>query len=180
MRRSGAVKLTECKQPRVILIGIGSNLAFPPAETPLATAAAALAMFPVHGIGVIVRSGWYESEPVPPSDQPWYVNGVAIVASELPPMALLERLLALEAEFGRERGALNAARTLDLDLLDYNSRCCDTATLTLPHPRLQLRRFVLGPLCEIASGWRHPLLGVTAGELLAGLPRGQPIRRLAD
>ena len=164
----------------MILIGIGSNLAFPPAATPLATVSAALAALPAHGVRIIFRSGWYESEPVPPSDQPWYVNGVASVVTELTPAALLEALLALEGEFGRERVAPNAARTLDLDLLDYDFRLCDSATLTLPHPRLHQRRFVLVPLCEIASEWRHPRLERTAAELLARLPQGQSIRRFAD
>lgn len=162
------------------MIGIGSNLAAPPASTPQETAAAALAALPRCGIAVAARSGWYLSEPVPVSDQPWFVNGVAVVASGLAPLALLDRLLAIEADFGRVRTAPNAARTLDLDLLDHDSRLCDTAILTLPHPRLHQRRFVLEPLCEIAPGWRHPRLGLTAEQLLARLPPGQPVHRLDD
>jgi 2-amino-4-hydroxy-6-hydroxymethyldihydropteridine diphosphokinase len=162
----------------VILIGIGSNLAAPPAETPLATASAALAALPRIGIELIARSGWYLSEPVPASDQPWFVNGVAMVASELAPAALLDRLLALEGDFGRIRGAANAARTLDLDLLDYESCLCDTKTLILPHPRLHQRRFVLEPLREIAPTWRHPRLRFAAAELLERLPPGQLVHRL--
>jgi 2-amino-4-hydroxy-6-hydroxymethyldihydropteridine diphosphokinase len=162
----------------VILIGIGSNLAAPPAETPLATVEAALRALPVSGIQVLARSCWYLSEPVPASDQPWFVNGVASVASELDPAALLDRLLAVEKDFGRARSVPNAARTLDLDLLDYESRLCDTLALTLPHPRLDQRRFVLEPLCELAPLWHHPRLGLTATELLARLPPGQPIQRL--
>lgn len=164
----------------MILIGIGSNLPAPPAETPLETAAAALGALSRSGIRVVAHSGWYLSEPVPASDQPWFVNGVAIVESRLAPPALLDRLLAIEADFGRLRSAPNAARTLDLDLLDHDSCLCDTATLTLPHPRLHRRRFVLTPLCEIASDWRHPRLNLTAVELLARLPSGQPVRRLSD
>jgi 2-amino-4-hydroxy-6-hydroxymethyldihydropteridine diphosphokinase len=117
---------------------------------------------------------------VPPSDQPWYVNGVASVETALAPLALLEALLAVEAGFGRRRSVPDAARTLDLDLLDYDGRLCATATLELPHPRLHERRFVLAPLCDIAPEWRHPRLGLTAAELLARLPLGQPIRRLID
>jgi 2-amino-4-hydroxy-6-hydroxymethyldihydropteridine diphosphokinase len=164
----------------MILIGIGSNLAAPPAETPLATVRAALAALSASGFQVCARSGWYESAPVPASDQPWFVNGVATIASELAPRALLEKLLAVEADFRRIRGAPNAARTLDLDLLDHESRLYDTTTLALPHPRLHRRRFVLEPLCEIAPGWRHPRLGLTAAELLARLPPGQPVHRIED
>jgi 2-amino-4-hydroxy-6-hydroxymethyldihydropteridine diphosphokinase len=74
----------------------------------------------------------------------------------------------------------DAARTLDLDLLDYDGFQCSTADLTLPHPRLHERRFVLMPLSEIAPGWRHPRLGLTAAELLARLPPGQAIRRIGN
>ena len=80
---------------------------------------------------------------------------------------MLATLLALEAELGRERGARNAARTLDLDLIAYGREVVATQGLTLPHPRAHERRFVMGPLAEIAPGWRHPVSGETA-EALAG------------
>lgn len=141
---------------------------------------AAAAQLPAIGAAIVARSPWYLSEPVPASDQPWFVNGVAEVAAALPPAELLARLLALEAQFGRERGARDAARTLDLDLLDYDGRKCSTPNLVLPHPRLHERRFVLAPLCDIVPDWRHPRLGLTVAELLAGLPPGHPIRRIGD
>ena len=164
----------------MILIGIGSNLAAPAYPSPQQTAEAAPAA--LRGIGVALRacSSWYASEPVPSSDQPWFVNAVAEIATELSPPELLARLLALEARFGRERSVRDAARTLDLDLLDYDGLHCATTDLVLPHPRLHERRFVLLPLSEIAPQWRHPRLGLTAAELLARLPPGQAIRRLAD
>jgi 2-amino-4-hydroxy-6-hydroxymethyldihydropteridine diphosphokinase len=173
-----------CRQARrksavaaMILVGIGSNLAAPGYESPLATAAAALERLPSWGIEVVRRSRWYLSEPVPRSDQPWFVNAVLAVATRLGPARLLDRLLSVEAEFGRSRGERNAARTLDLDLLDYGGKMSDTARLVLPHPRLQERRFVLAPLCELAPEWRHPLLGLTAEELLGRLPAAaQPVR----
>jgi 2-amino-4-hydroxy-6-hydroxymethyldihydropteridine diphosphokinase len=165
----------------VILICIGSNLAGFTAEMePREFVELALAEFPPLGAEIVARSSWYESEPVPPSDQRWYVNGVAIVTTALTPTRLLRKLLALEKSFGRIRSIPNAARTLDLDLLDHNGRLRDTPTLTLPHPRMHQRRFVLEPLCEIAPGWRHPHLGLTAAELLARLPPGELVRRLND
>jgi 2-amino-4-hydroxy-6-hydroxymethyldihydropteridine diphosphokinase len=164
----------------MILVGIGSNLPAPGYATPQDTARAAVAALPTIGVALIAASPWYLSEPVPASDQPWFANGVVAVTTELRPTALLGRLLALEARFGRERGARDAARTLDLDLLDYDGRQCSTETLKLPHPRLHKRRFVLAPLCDIAPEWRHPRLGLTAAELLAQLPPGQPIRRVTD
>jgi 2-amino-4-hydroxy-6-hydroxymethyldihydropteridine diphosphokinase len=162
----------------VILIGIGSNLAAAPAETPLQTATAALAALPAAGVDIVRCSGWYLSEPIPTSDQPWFVNAVAVVASALPPLALLDRLLSVEVDFGRRRAVPNAERTLDLDLLDYESRLYDNATLILPHPRLHQRRFVLEPLSEIAPYWRHPRLGLSGVQLLVRLQPGQRVDRI--
>jgi 2-amino-4-hydroxy-6-hydroxymethyldihydropteridine diphosphokinase len=162
----------------VILIGIGSNLAASGYASPLETAKAALHSLAAPHLQPIECSSWYESAPVPASDQPWFVNAVGLVATELEPEVLLAWLLAVESEFGRVRGVANAARTLDLDLLDYDGLVAETPRLTLPHPRLHQRRFVVEPLCEIAPGWRHPLSGLTASELLALLPPGQPVRRL--
>jgi 2-amino-4-hydroxy-6-hydroxymethyldihydropteridine diphosphokinase len=164
----------------VILVGIGSNLAAPRFGSPQDTASAALAQLPALGIAVVRCSRWYLSQPVPPSDQPWYVNAVALVETRLAPAALLTSLLAIEDRFGRRRGAPNAARTLDLDLLDYDGRQSTAQRLTLPHPRLHERRFVLAPLAEVAPHWQHPRLAMTASDLLRHLPPGQPVRALGD
>jgi 2-amino-4-hydroxy-6-hydroxymethyldihydropteridine diphosphokinase len=159
----------------VILIGVGSNLPHAPAVTPRETAAAAVAALPTIGVRLITLSRWYASEPVPASDQPWFVNAVANVACNFAPEELLDRLLGLEARFGRVRGAANAARTLDLDLLDFDSQLSDAAVLTLPHPRLHLRRFVLEPLREVAPHWRHPRLDRNVAELIVALPPDQRV-----
>jgi 2-amino-4-hydroxy-6-hydroxymethyldihydropteridine diphosphokinase len=164
----------------LIVIGIGSNLAAARFASPLATAKAALAQLPAAGVTLTARSRWYASAPVPLSDQPWYVNGVAIVETRLAPPALLTALLAVERRFGRRRSKPNAARTLDLDLLDYRGRRWATARLTLPHPRLHERRFVLRPLVDLAPAWRHPLSRRSAAALLAALPPGQTVRALSD
>ena len=128
----------------------------------------------------MLRSRWYLSEPVPPSDQPWYVNGVAAVETRLTPAALLTALLLLETRFGRRRSTPNAARTLDLDLIDYDGRQCASERLTLPHPRLHERRFVLVPLAEIAPDWRHSRFALTASELLRRLAPGHPVCALGE
>jgi 2-amino-4-hydroxy-6-hydroxymethyldihydropteridine diphosphokinase len=164
----------------MILIGIGSNLVSAAFGGPSENVSAALAALPSVGVAVAAQSSWYRSEPVPRSEQPWFVNGVAAVATALEPAALLARLLAFEARFGRVRSAPNAARILDLDLLDYDGLIIKSDSLVLPHPRLHLRRFVMAPLAEVAPEWRHPLLGQTARQLLAGLPEGEAVFPLLD
>ena len=159
----------------MILIGIGSNLPSTAFGPPSANVEAALAALPAVGACVAARSSWYCSEPVPRSEQPWFINGVAALLTELEPTALLAQLLAVEDRFGRLRGEPNAARVLDLDLLDYNSLVLKTRALALPHPRLHRRRFVLLPLTELAPAWRHPLLHETAEQLLARLPAGESV-----
>jgi 2-amino-4-hydroxy-6-hydroxymethyldihydropteridine diphosphokinase len=162
----------------MILIGIGSNLSSREFGPPSANVAAALAALPALRICVAARSSWYRTEPVPRSEQPWFVNGVAALTTALEPEVLLSQLLALEARFGRIRGERNAARVLDLDLLDYDGLVVESDSLALPHPRLHQRRFVLVPLAELAPSWRHPLLGQSADELLARLPPGESLCRL--
>jgi 2-amino-4-hydroxy-6-hydroxymethyldihydropteridine diphosphokinase len=163
----------------VILIGIGSNRASARFGPPSNIVAAALAALVAEGVRICARSRWYASEPVPRADQPWFVNGVAALATGLEAGALLSLLQRLEARFDRVRGARNAARTLDLDLLDYDRQVIETPALVLPHPRLHERRFVLVPLAEIAPLWHHPRLGLTAGELAVRIPpETQPLRLL--
>ena len=152
----------------MILIGIGANLPHPEFGGPRDTCEVALASLQKAGIVVAKRSRWYESAPVPASDQPWFVNGIALLEVELTPSELLACLHAVEARFGRVRQAVNAARVLDLDLLAYGSRVSGPGeSPILPHPRLAERAFVLLPLAELVPGWRHPVSGLSAAELAA-------------
>ena len=99
-----------------------------------------------------------------PGDPP-FLNGVVIVRTEHEPHALMAALGRIEEAFGRRRGAANAPRTLDLDLIAYGRTTGDLNGLILPHPRAADRLFVMGPLAEIAPGWRHPVLGETSAAL---------------
>ncbi|MBW2272868.1 MAG: 2-amino-4-hydroxy-6-hydroxymethyldihydropteridine diphosphokinase [Deltaproteobacteria bacterium] len=139
-------------------LALGSNLG--EREALLVFAVEALAATP--GIEVVAVSRIYETDPVGPGPQGAYLNAVMCVESGLEPRALLDRMLAVEREAGRERpsGALRwGPRTLDLDLLLYGDRCFDEPGLCVPHPRLHERAFVLEPLCELASETLHPRLG---------------------
>lgn len=128
---------------------------------------AALARFPEAGLPVLARSGWWRSAAWPDPRSPEYRNGVALVEATWGPQGVLEALFAIESSFARTRGAKNAPRTLDLDLIAYGRQVTDAPGLAVPHPRAHERRFVMGPLAEIAPGWVHPVLGKTAADLAA-------------
>ncbi|MDP6474051.1 MAG: 2-amino-4-hydroxy-6-hydroxymethyldihydropteridine diphosphokinase [Alphaproteobacteria bacterium] len=165
----------------MILIALGANLETARFGPPRRGLEAALRHLEAAGVAMIQRSGWYRSAPFPAADQPFYVNGVAEVESTLSPTALLALMLEIETAFGRRRGKANAARVMDLDLIDFRGRILDRAgddsgpALRLPHPRMDQRAFVLLPLAEIAPDWRHPESGRHIDELIAALPEGQEI-----
>ena len=160
-----------------VVVALGGNLAgdFVSSEALLE---AALARFPQAGLPVLVRSGWWRSAAWPDPNGNEYRNGVAIVEANGPPKAVLEALFAIERAFGRTRGKPNAPRTLDLDLIAYGRRVVDEPGLSLPHPRAAERRFVMGPLADIAPAWRHPVSGRTAADLAAAATVGRDARPL--
>ena len=165
----------------MIFIAIGSNLSHPELGPPRAVCEAALERLQNCGVTVTRRSRWYSSAPVPASDQPWFVNGVAEVVPASPrgPEELLSDLHSVEAAFGRTRERRNEARILDLDLLDFNGRVSTPgASVQLPHPRLHRRSFVLLPLRELAPHWRHPATGEAINVLIARLPAHQETQLL--
>jgi 2-amino-4-hydroxy-6-hydroxymethyldihydropteridine diphosphokinase len=147
-----------------VIVALGGNLTLDgrPVQAVLEDALQALK---AEGFTVVAHSRWWRSAAWPDPSQPPYLNGVAWVETTLEPHAVLEALMRVEASLGRRRSEPNAPRTVDLDLIAYGRRVLHEEGLTLPHPRAAERLFVMGPLADIAPGWRHPVLGKTAAEL---------------
>lgn len=154
------------KADEAVIIALGGNIAgdFGSSEALLE---AALARFAEAGLPLVARSSWWRSAAWPDPSVQEYRNGVVLVEARLAPERVIRTLFNLEAAFGRVRGARNAARTLDLDLIAHGRTVSHNPSLTLPHPRAHERLFVMGPLAEIAPEWRHPVLGRTAADLAA-------------
>ena len=164
---------------RTIFVGAGANVAHPNYGSPRETLVAALLELGRRNVEVLRHSPLYRTAPVPISDQPWYVNIVAEVATGLSADDLLLNLHAIEDLFGRVRTVPNAPRLIDLDLLDYRGEIVAPAAgkATLPHPRMADRAFVLRPLFDLAPEWRHPTSGMPIKDLLAALPPEQEAYR---
>ena len=153
-------------------VALGANLADPAAQ--VRAGIEALATLP--GARLARASSLYLSAPVGIRGQPDFVNAVAAVETDLTPRALLRALFGIEARFGRRRDFPRAPRTLDLDLLLYDAETIDTPELTVPHPRMHLRAFVLVPLLEINPDCRIPGRGSASAWLPA--VRAQRIEKL--
>ena len=160
-----------------ILIGIGANLAPDGYATLREGCEAAIAGLCELGIDVLAVSPWYETAPVPVSDQPWFNNAVIAATTAMTAPDALVALHSIEASFGRVRTVRNAARVLDLDLLDYGGQTYDDDNITIPHPRLHERAFVLLPMRDVAPGYTHPVSGRGIDGLIAALPDDQQIRK---
>ena len=149
-------------------VALGANIGDPTAT--VLAAFAALANLPESR--VTRCSSLYRTAPVGLRNQPDFINAVAVLETTLPPESLLDALLDLEARFGRIRRDRNGPRTLDLDLLLYDDIELELPRLTLPHPRLHLRAFVLYPLAEIAPDLKIPGRGTVAAWLPAVANQG--------
>ena len=158
----------------IAFIGLGSNLGDPRSQ--LQRAFAALGELP--GTCLVAQSSLYRSAPLGFQDQPDFVNAVAKIATELSPQALLQALLQIEHSHGRERTFRNAPRTLDLDILLYDDVRLHEHGLTIPHPQMHRRAFVLRPLLEIAPDASIPAVGEARSALQEC--HDQSLERLAD
>ena len=129
---------------------------------------------------VVATSSLYETEPVDFTDQAWFLNCAVAIDTARAPAALMTGVLQIERKMGRVRTAPKGPRTIDIDILLYDALIIDTPELTIPHPAMQKRRFVLEPLAEIAPRALHPILNQTVKELLDSLPEGQSVRKYKE
>ncbi len=156
-----------------VYLGLGSNLGAKTSNLRLALSA-------LSGRGAIMAvSPLYSTEPVGYADQDWFLNACVALDSDLSPEQLLSCIADIEAHLGRKRTIPNGPRQIDIDLLLYDDLVVDTPEITVPHPRMHERRFVLEPLASIAPEFLHPGLGKTIVALLAELP-AEPTVKLAQ
>ena len=128
---------------------------------------------------VVAISSFYETEPVEFTAQAWFLNCAVIVRTEKSPQQLLAGILGIERQLGRRRTEKKGPRIIDVDILLFGSLIVDEAGLTIPHPAMHERRFVLEPLAEVAPEVLHPLLRRTIRELRDALPPGQIVRKMS-
>lgn len=158
---------------KTVYLSLGSNLG-DRAEN-LRTAIARLADFG----NVTAVSSFYETEPVDvPAQQPWFLNCAVKFETEKMPRQLMAAILTLEQSMGRQRRQNKGPRTVDIDVLLFGSSIIELPSLTVPHPRMHQRRFVLEPLAEIAPDTRHPVFKRTIRELRDALPPGQTVKKI--
>ena len=127
---------------------------------------------------VISVSSFYETEPMEVTNQPWFLNCAVKVETTKMPKQLMAAILEMEREMGRLRTIKKGPRTVDIDILLFGDAVVDSQEVTIPHPAMHERRFVLEPLAEIAPEARHPVFKKTVSEMLDALPGGQTVRKL--
>jgi 2-amino-4-hydroxy-6-hydroxymethyldihydropteridine diphosphokinase len=155
--------------PNVIYLSLGSNIG--DREAHLEQAIARL-----KAIGKVAAvSSFYETEPVEFTKQAAFLNCALALETNVSPSNLIAKVLDIEQHMGRERVHKKGPRTIDIDILLYGDQIVNSLELTIPHPAMARRRFVLEPLAEIASHARHPVLEKAVGQLLKELPPGQKV-----
>jgi len=158
--------------PQLVYLSLGSNVGDREAQL-----RDALARLGAAG-RVVALSSVYETEPVELTGQPWFLNCAVALETEKSPEELMTAILDIEQEMGRRRVLRKGPRSIDIDILLFGGTIMDSTELTIPHPAMHQRRFVLEPLAEIAPELQHPVLKKTIRELLDALPPGQAVRRV--
>ena len=138
-------------------LAVGSNINSPEGLKPIKNCNKAINELSKYNINIIQKSSWYLSEPFPKSSQPKFYNSVLLCNSNHNANKLLKIIQIVEQKFGRVRIFKNMPRCIDLDIISFNKNIKNSLLLTVPHPRMHLRKFVLLPLFEIDSTWLHPL-----------------------
>jgi 2-amino-4-hydroxy-6-hydroxymethyldihydropteridine diphosphokinase len=157
---------------KIVYLSLGSNIG--DREAQLRAAQVRLST-----IGrVIATSSFYETEPVEFTQQPWFLNCAVAVETDTTPEQLMSAILRIEEEMGRRRVQKKGPRSIDIDILLFADAIMESNELTIPHPAMHQRRFVLEPLAEIAPQALHPVFKKTIRELLDRLPQGQAVRRI--
>ena len=157
--------------PTVAYLSLGSNIGDREAQL-----RAALHSLQMQGRMVLVSS-IYETEPVDVTDQPWFLNCAAALKTSNSPEQVMAAILQIEQQMGRQRIQRKGPRNIDIDILLFDDVVLHSPALTIPHPTMHQRRFVLEPLAEIAPAVQHPVLKKTIQELLDALPPGQAVRK---
>jgi 2-amino-4-hydroxy-6-hydroxymethyldihydropteridine diphosphokinase len=157
---------------KIVYLSLGSNLGDTAANLNAAIAG-------LRTLGdVVAVSSFYETEPVELTAQPWFLNCAIKLNTEKMPKQLMSGILDLEQDMGRRRQQKKGPRIIDIDILLFGSSIIETKGLTIPHPAMHQRRFVLEPLTEISPEVRHPVFKRTVRELRDALPPGQAVRRI--
>ena len=157
--------------PVLVYLSLGSNVGDREAQL-----RAAFACLQTQG-RIVSVSSFYETEPVEFTDQAWFLNCAVALETTDTPEQLMSAILKIEQKMGRQRIQRKGPRAIDIDILLFGDTILDKLALTVPHPVMHQRRFVLQPLAEIAPTEQHPVLKQTIQELLDALPAGQTVRK---
>ena len=152
-----------------IIIGIGGNIKSEDGDHPIKVAMKAIRYLEDYSINITNQSSWYETEPIPKSDQPNFFNCIVFAKTVLNELDVLNSLHEIEYRLGRRRTLVNGARVIDLDLIDYSNKILKNKEIVIPHPRAHQRRFVMEPLAELDKNWIHPVLKINIKKILAKL-----------